>query len=52
MASDDFMVPSRVHIANDSIEDIRMSNGWNYGQCNEMAVYGEEYLKSDQGQGH
>ena len=35
---------SRVHIADDSIEDSRMSNGRNYGHCNEMTVYGEQYI--------
>ena len=35
---------SRVHIADDSIEDSRMSNGRNYGQCNEITVYGEHYI--------
>ena len=34
---------SRVHIADDSIEDSRMSNGRNYGQCIEITVYGEQY---------
>ena len=31
-------------IADDSIEDSRMSNGRNYGQCNEITVYGEQYI--------
>ena len=44
LASDDASVSSRVHIANDSIEDSRMSNGLNYGQCNEITVYGEQYI--------
>ena len=35
---------SRVHNADDSIEDSRMSNGRNFGQCNEMTVYGEQYI--------
>ena len=38
------VMSSRVHIADDSIEDSRMSNGRNYGHCNEMTVYGEQYI--------
>ena len=44
LASDDVTASSRVHIADDSIEDSRMSNGRNYGQCNEITVYGEQYI--------
>ena len=43
-ACDDVTVPSRAHIADDSIEDSRMSNGWNYGQCNKITAYGEQYI--------
>ena len=35
---------SRVHIADDPTEDSRMSNGRNYGQCNEIKVYGEQCI--------
>ena len=35
---------SRVYIVDDSNEDSRMSNGRNYGQCNEITVYGERYI--------
>ena len=41
LARDDVTVSSRVYIANDSIKDIRMSNGRKYGQRNEITVYGE-----------
>ena len=44
LASDEVTVSSRVHIADDSIEDSRMSNGQNYGQCNEITVYGEQNI--------
>ena len=37
-------VSSRVHIADDSIADSRMSKGRNYGQCNEITVNGEQYI--------
>ena len=35
---------SRVHIADDSIEDSRLSNGRNDGQCNEITVYREQFI--------
>ena len=44
LASDDITVSSRFHVAGDSIEDSRMSNGRSYGQCNEITVYREQYI--------
>ena len=41
---DDVTVPSRVHIADGSCKPIRISNGLNYGQCNEISMYVEEYI--------
>ena len=44
LASVHVTVSSRVHIADDSIEDSRMSKGRNYGQCNEITVYGKQCI--------
>ena len=48
LACVDVTVSLSVHIADDSIEDIRVSNGLNYRQWNEITVYGEEYIYEPQ----